>query len=115
MEAAAANQAMSMLPSQPQNNIPHNSFINQGINIPISSHQQLTMQNQQVMATQQQMQAQQQNYMQHYNAHNMQQRSSPQGQRMPTFNVNYNGRMPQPQQMMMPQRPGLGHQQVYWQ
>lgn len=84
------------------------------MNIPNTSHQQMAMQAQQHMVNQQQMQAQSQNFMPHYNAHNMQQRSSPQGQRMPTYN--YNGRMQQQQQqMLMPQqRPGLSQQQVYW-
>ncbi|XP_001605295.1 E3 ubiquitin-protein ligase TRIM33 [Nasonia vitripennis] len=110
MEGAPASQAISLLTNQPAANILPNAYM-QPMNIPNTSHQQIAMQSQQHMANQQQMQAQTQNFI-HYNAHNMQQRASPQGQqRMQTFN--FNGRMqPQQQPMMMAQRPGLGHQQV---
>ncbi|XP_058791077.1 E3 ubiquitin-protein ligase TRIM33 isoform X2 [Phymastichus coffea] len=102
IDASAVPQAIGVLPPDASNNILHNAYLNQSVNIPISSHQQPMLQAQLNM-----MQPQAANYIQHYN---MPQRASPQAQRMPTYN--YNGRIPQPQQMIMPQRPGLGHQQV---
>lgn len=111
VDGSAVNQSqISYMSAQAANNIPLNVYTNQPMNISsISPHQQMGVMQPQHMPNPQQMQPQ--NYMQ-LPMHMQQHALSTQNQRMPGL-FNYNGRM-QPQQQMMAQRPGLGHQQVYW-